>query len=117
APAESVLRLARARRRLETDPARAAGDLVELAAALPAAAQALIAAAGEAAGSERMPVFYAALERLLDERPEDLDVLFAAADYRALHFEEAGARDLYLAARDLAPDQASQAQALSRLPA
>src|SRR5439155_13349365 len=58
APAESVLRLARARRQLETDPARAAGDLVELAAALPAAAQALIAAARDAEGSERMPVLY-----------------------------------------------------------
>jgi tetratricopeptide (TPR) repeat protein len=75
----------------------------------------LLGAARVAVGSDRMPIFLAALERLAELRPDDSDALLALGDYRALHFDEAGARALFLSARDLAADAATGAQALSRL--
>lgn len=115
APRDAILALARARRKLADEPDTAAEDLLELAAALPAAATALLSAARSAEGTERMPIFYAALERLAEIRPEDPSVLLGAGAYRALHFEEEGAKQLFLTARDRAGDPSTQAEALSRL--
>jgi tetratricopeptide (TPR) repeat protein len=44
-----------------------------------------------------------------------VDALLALGDYRALHFDEEGARRMYLAARDEAPDAERSAEALGRL--
>jgi tetratricopeptide (TPR) repeat protein len=109
-PAAAVLRLARG--------ARNPDELLALAEELPgfeAPRRALLIAAREAAGGERMPPFLAALERLALLRPSDVDALLALGDYRALHFDEEGARRMYLAARDQAPDAERSAEALGRL--
>jgi len=100
-PAEAILRLSRAARREDVD------DLLALTGEFPtlaAASRALLHAAQRAIGGERMPAHFSALERLAQTRPDDPDVLLALGDYRALHLEEAGARELYLRARDAAED-------------
>ena len=77
--------------------------------------QALLNAARENLGGDHMPIFLAALEQLLEERPGDFDLLLALGDYRALHFDVPGSRQLYLEARELAPDGPSEAAVLHRL--
>lgn len=62
-----------------------------------------------------MPALFAALERLAQARPDDPDVLLALGDYRALHLDEAGARELYLRARDAAEDPRLASLACLRL--
>ena len=117
-PAEAFLSLCRALRLLETDPDAACDDLLralEEAPELDQPRRVLLAAAREAASGDRMPVFYPALERLAALRPDDVETLLALGDYRALHFEDDGARELYLEARDLAPDAATSASVLARL--
>lgn len=119
-PAEAFLSLCRALRLLETDPDAACEDLLAALEGAPALEQprrALLAAARGAVSGDRMPVFFAALERLVQLRPGDVEALLALGDYRALHFEDDGARELYLTARDLAPDAATSAEVLARLAA
>src|SRR5438132_13042428 len=77
--------------------------------------RALLVAARDAVGCEGMPPFLAALERLAELRPSDVDALLALGDYRALHFDAEGARRMYLEARDQAPDAERAAEALGRL--
>jgi tetratricopeptide (TPR) repeat protein len=100
-PAQAILRLCRAARREDVDDLLA---LTEEFPALAAASRALLHAAQRAIGGERMPALFSALERLTRARPDDPDVLLALGDYRALHLDEAGARELYLRARDAADD-------------
>ena len=109
APGELVLRFVRAMRRLEEDPE----DLVALAVEVdhPAPRKALLDAARAEKGGDRMPEFFSALDRLAEARPDDAEVLLALADYRALHFDEAGAREKYLEARECAEDPALAAEA------
>jgi tetratricopeptide (TPR) repeat protein len=111
-PAEAILRLCRAARREDVD------DLLALTGELPglaAASRALLHAAQRAIGGERMPALFSALERLAQARPDDPDVLLALGDYRALHLDEAGARELYLRARDAAEDPRLASLACLRL--
>src|SRR5438132_976344 len=108
----SILRLCRAARREDVD------DLLALTGefpALAAASRALLHAAQRAIGGERMPALFAALECLAQARPDDPDVLIALGDYRALHLDEAGARELYLRARDAAEDPRLASLACLRL--
>jgi predicted Zn-dependent protease len=114
-PAEAVLRLARATRRIvrgEVDDG--VEDLLALIEATPAR-RALLQSARAAIGGDRMPVFFSALERLAEARPDDAEALLALADYRALHLDEKGARDLYLRARDTAEDRVLSSQASAGL--
>jgi tetratricopeptide (TPR) repeat protein len=111
-PAEAVLRLARAASLPDPNELLA---LVEELPAFRAPREALLRAAAEAMGGGRMPEHLAALERLVELRPDDAEALLALGDYRSVHFDEVGARKLFLAARDAAPDSTSAAQALSRL--
>ena len=114
APAAVVLRLCRAARRLDID------ELLALAAEHPmlsAAPRALLHAAQRAIGEENMPALLAALERLARTRPGDAEVLLSLGDYRALHLDEAGARELYRRARDTAGDRRVTALACLRLAA
>jgi len=111
-PAEAILRLARAARRQDVGELLA---LTEEFPALAAASRALLHAAQRAIGGERMPALFSALERLAQARPDDPDVLLALGDYRALHLEEAGARELYLRARDAAEDPRLASLACLRL--
>src|SRR5207302_1048635 len=83
--------------------------------ALAAASRALLHAAQRAIGGERMPALFAALECLAQARPDDPDVLIALGDYRALHLDEASARELYLRARDAAEDPRLASLACLRL--
>jgi tetratricopeptide (TPR) repeat protein len=109
-PAEAMLRLVRGLQ----DP----DELLALVEELPgfdAPRRALLFAAREAAGRERMPPFLAGLERLVELRPSDADALLALGDYRALHFDEEGARRMYLQARDAADEPERSAEALGRL--
>jgi tetratricopeptide (TPR) repeat protein len=119
-PAEEFLSLCRALRLLATDPDLACDELLlllERAPSLEAPRRLLLDAAREAVSTERMPVLFAALERLVLLRPGDVEALVALGDYRALHFEDDAARELYLEARDLAPDAATSAEVASRLAA
>lgn len=119
-PAEAFLALCRARRLLSTDPDAACDELLlalENAPALTAPRRVLLDAAREAASGDQMPVFFSALERLVALRPDDVEALLALGDYRALHFEDEGARAIYLEARELAPDAATSCEVLSRLAA
>ena len=119
-PAESFLSLCRALRLLETDADAGCQDLLlalENAPTLEAPRRVLLAAAREAVSGDRMPTFFSALERLVELRPDDVEALLALGDYRALHFEDEGARELFLEARDLAPDAATSAEVLARLAA
>ncbi len=95
-PAEAVLRLARAASLPDPNELLA---LVEELPAFRAPRVALLRAAVEAMGGERMPEHLAALERLVEMRPDDAEALLALGDYRAVHFDEVGARKLFLAAR------------------
>lgn len=106
-PAELVLQFARAMRRLEEDPE----DLLALAIEHPLPRKALLEKAETEKGGDRMPELFSALERLAEAQPDDAEVLLALADYRALHFDEAGAREKYLEARDKAEDPALAARA------
>jgi tetratricopeptide (TPR) repeat protein len=121
APADAVLRMCRAAAQLEGSEVDAgiAGLLALIAEqpALGAPRRTLIAAARDAAGGDRMPAFLSALERLVVLRPDDAEALFELAGYRALHFDEAGARELLLHARDVAEDPMLGAQACIRLAA
>jgi tetratricopeptide (TPR) repeat protein len=111
-PPEAVLRLVRAGQ----DPEQLLA-LVEELPDFEAPRRALLFAARDAAGGDRMPPFLSALERLAELRPEDADALLALGDYRALHLDEEGARKMYLAARDAAPDAERVAGSLDRLAA
>lgn len=82
-----------------------------------AAQRLLLGAASEAIGGDRMPAFFSALERLVELQPDGVEALLALGDYRALHFDDEGARDLFLEARDRAPDPVFGAEALARLAA
>jgi tetratricopeptide (TPR) repeat protein len=109
-----VLRLCRAVRRVDVD------DLLALASEFPAssaAPRALLHAAQCAIGEEKMPALFAALERLAQMRPGDAEVLLALGDYRALHLDEDGARELYRRVRDAAGDRRVTALACLRLAA
>jgi len=120
-PGEAVLRLSRAARRIdEGDAEDGLNDLLALAEELPsldAPRRTLLHGAGAALGSDRMPAFFSALERFVELRPDDAEALLALGDYRAAHFDEPGAREMYLAARETAEDSALAAQASSRLAA
>ncbi|HUJ28101.1 MAG TPA: hypothetical protein VLW85_18900 [Myxococcales bacterium] len=112
APAEVVLRLARAAAQLDVD------ELLVLAAEQPgleAPRRTLLDAARAAVDTGRMPQMLSALERLVEQRPDDGEALFALAEYRALHFDEAGARAMFVAARDAADQPALGARACVRL--
>jgi tetratricopeptide (TPR) repeat protein len=119
-PGEAVLRLVRAARRIEEDAGEAAAELVALCGELPqleAARRTLLGAARAALDSEQMPSFFSALERLAEACPDDPEVLLALGDYRVAHLDEPGARELYLAAREIADDPALTAQACASLAA
>lgn len=119
APPEDVLWFCSAVRQMDEGDTAEGVDgllrLVEKAPPLDAARRALLRAAREAAGGERMPDFFSALERLLEALPGDAEALLAAADYRALHFDEPGARELCLRAREAAETPELGAQALGKL--
>jgi tetratricopeptide (TPR) repeat protein len=116
---EAVLRLARAVRRIDGGESdEAAAELVLLCEEVPellAARRTLLTAAGAALGTDRMPAFFSALERLAELRPGDAEALLALGDFRAVHLDDPGARKLYLAARGTAEDPALSAQASARL--
>lgn len=120
-PAEAVLRLCRAVRRTSGDVGEvdaAVGELLALLDELPALEaprRAIRANARAAAGTDRMPAFLSALEQLAEARPDDAETLLELAGYRALHLDVAGARELYLRARDVAEDALTGAQASVRL--
>lgn len=120
-PGEAVLRLARAARRLEAgeldDGASGLLALCEEIPELSAAPRTLLSAARDALGTDRMPALFSALERLVELRPDDAEALLLLGDYRALHLDEPGARQLYLAARETAEDPATAAQASAQLAA
>ena len=124
-PGEAVLRLARAARRIddreqEDEQEDGAAELLSLCEEVPelsAARRALLTAAREALGTERMPALFSALERLVELRPDDAEALLLLGDFRALHLDEPGARELYLAARETAEDPAVAAQASAHLAA
>ncbi len=120
-PGEAVLRLARAARRIDDrEQEDGAAELLSLCEEVPelsAARRALLTAAREALGTERMPALFSALERLVELRPDDAEALLLLGDFRALHLDEPGARELYLAARETAQDPAIAAQASARLAA
>jgi tetratricopeptide (TPR) repeat protein len=70
-----------------------------------------------AAASPGTPETHAALEQLCEAHAEDGEALLLLARSRALLLDEAGARELYLQARDEAPDAETEAAALSGLAA
>ena len=107
---ERVLRFCRAALRMDLD------ELVELS-EVSAARRKLLDAAHAAVGGDQMPDFLSALERLAEARPDDAAVLLALAEYRALHFDDAGARELCLAAREVADEPALEARACAGLAA
>ncbi|HZX95719.1 MAG TPA: hypothetical protein VFE90_14445 [Myxococcales bacterium] len=109
AAADAAVRLARAARRGDLD------ELLALARLLPAARDALLRGAEEASGSARMPEHFSMLERLAQATRGDARVLLALADYRALHLDEEGAREMYVAARDAAQEASLAAEASLRL--
>ena len=120
-PAASMLRLARAVRKLQ-DGLVDEGTQELLALCLedppPAAARrSLLTAVRAGQGGAQMPALHAALEHFAEERPGDAEALLLLAQSRALHLDEAGARELFLRAREAAPDGAFEAQALSGLAA
>ena len=117
-PAAAFLALCKTQAFLESDPGRAADQLLRLATEAPAFAapqRILISAAQAAANTEAMPAFLAALERLVELRPADPEALIALGEYRALHLDDEGARVLFLEARDLATEPEQGAQALAQL--
>lgn len=117
---DAFLSACRGLRLLETDADAACDELLralEAAPELDGPRRLLLAAAREAAGGDGMPIFLAALERLHALRPGDLEAVLTLGDYRALHFDDDGARELYLSARELAADAAASAEVLSRLAA
>ena len=120
-PGEAVLRLARAARHLdEGAPDDGVAELLSLCAEVPelrAARRTLLTAARDALGTARMPALFSALERLVELRPDDAEALLLLADFRAIHLDEPGARELYLAARETAEDPAIAAQASAQLAA
>lgn len=120
-PGEAVLRLARAARRIdEGEQDDGASELLSLCEEVPelsAARRTLLTAARDALGTDRMPAFFSALERLIEFRPDDAEALLLLADFRAIHLDEPGARELYLAARETAEDPALAAQASAQLAA
>ena len=77
----------------------------------------LLQAARASIGGDRMPAFFSTIERLAEARPDDAEVLLALGDYRALHFDEPGAREAFLKARESAEDSAVSAQASAGLAA
>lgn len=118
-PGEAVLRLARAARRID-EGEQDASDLLSLCEEIPelsAARRTLLTAARDALGTERMPGFFSALERLVELRPDDAEALLLLGDFRALHLDGPGARELYLAARETAEDPSLAAQASAQLAA
>jgi len=119
-PVSSFLALCRAQALLQADPGRAADELLRILVADPlfeAPQRVLIAAAQAAANSEAMPAFLAALERLVELRPDDPEALLALAEYRGLHLDDEGARTLFLLAREKAVGPAQAAQATAQLAA
>jgi tetratricopeptide (TPR) repeat protein len=120
-PGEAVLRLCRASRRIdEGEPDDGVDELLRLCEELPAleaARRTLLTAARAALGGDRMPVFFSALERFVEARPDDAEALLLLGDFRALHLDQPGARELYLDARESAEDPSLSAQACGRLAA
>ena len=117
-PGKAFLQLCSASSRLAIDAGRASDDLLRLLEEQPgfaAAERVLLAGARAAAGTERMPAFLAALERLCELQPEDPQALLALGEYRSLHLDDEAARDLFLEARELAESQEQGAQALAQL--
>lgn len=117
---DAVLRLCRAVRQMDEGADAGADELLSLCSELPALdapRRALLNAARAAVGSNRMPAFLSALERLAEARPDDAEVLLELADYRALHLDADGARQHFLRARDVTEDALLGAQACSRLAA
>ena len=121
ASGEAVLRLCRAARRVDEGDVDEGTDeliaLVQEQPAMDAPRRTLLQAARAAVGGDRMPAFFSAIERLAEARPDDAEVLLALGDYRALHFDEPGAREAFLKARECAEDPAISAQASAGLAA
>jgi tetratricopeptide (TPR) repeat protein len=61
------------------------------------------------------PGSHAALERFCEARPDDAQAILMLAESRALLLDEAGAREMYLQARENALDAETEAAALSGL--
>jgi len=102
------------------DPSPGFDELLEalsLAPSLSAARELLLRGAAEAAQGPWMPASLAALEHLAELLPGDARALVALADYRQLHHDPAGARELLLRARDLIEGGDEEAGLLARLAA
>ena len=87
------------------DPSAALANLLDSLALDPDFAPArtlLLEEAEHAANGPWMPAYFAALDRLAEQRPADLEAGLALGDYRRLHFDEEGARELFLDVRDRA---------------
>ena len=96
----------------------ACNDLLAVLEAAPELTQArdlLLEGAQAAVGGEAMPAFLAALTQLCDLRPQDASAQLALGEYRMLHLDAEGARELFLSARDNAENTEQEAAALSRL--
>ena len=87
------------------DPSAALANLLDSLALDPDFAPArtlLLEEAEHAANGPWMPAYFAALDRLAEQRPADLEAGLALGDYRRLHFDAEGARELFLDVRDRA---------------
>ena len=127
--AEAMLELARGTRSLAEARAAAAGspladptpglrELLEaltLSPTLLGARDRIVRGALEAVGSESMPAWLSGLEQLAALRPADCQTLLVLAEYRRLHHDQEGARDLLLRARDLATEGHEEATVLAAL--
>jgi tetratricopeptide (TPR) repeat protein len=127
--AEAMLELARGARSLAEARAAAAGspladptpglrELLEaltLSPTLLGARDRIVRGALEAVGSESMPAWLSGLEQLAVLRPADCQALLVLAEYRRLHHDQEGARDLLLRARDLATEGHEEATVLAAL--
>ena len=115
APAEFVPRFCSAAVHLEDGDAAPMLELAQQFGESDAPVRALVEAAQAAAGGERMPALFSALELLVQARPHAPEALFAVAEYRALHLDAAGAREMYLRAREKTRDAALAARCSRRL--
>jgi tetratricopeptide (TPR) repeat protein len=127
--AEAMLELARGARSLAeagvapagsplSDPAPGLRELLEaltLSPTLLGARDRIVRGALEAVGSEWMPAWLSGLEQLAVLRPGDCQALLVLAEYRRLHHDQEGARDLLLRARDLATEGHEEATVLAAL--
>jgi tetratricopeptide (TPR) repeat protein len=127
--AEAMLELARGARSLAeagaapagsplADPTPGLRELLEaltLSPTLLGARDRIVRGALEAVGSESMPAWLSGLEQLVVLRPGDCQALLVLAEYRRLHHDQEGARDLLLRARDLAAEGHEEATVLAAL--